>query len=91
MDWSLADARSRRVGVRGRIKRIYDPSNSRVSPFPQYYTVTLYPSKGRVFYLKFQTEEELKRQSFTANEVVEIEADLKLVDQKQILTNVRRI
>jgi hypothetical protein len=52
--------------------------------------VTLYPRKGKVFYLKFKTKEELEHQAFTVNETVIVEGPLRMIDGKQILTNVKR-
>ena len=91
MDWSVMDSKARKVQVKGRINKIYDPKPAHVPPLSNYYTATLYPAKGRVFYLKFKTESELKKQAITENELVIVEADLRLIDGKQILTNVRRV
>lgn len=91
MDWSVMDSKARKVQVKGRISKIYEPKSAHVPPLSNYYTATLYPVKGRVFYLKFKIESELKKQAITENELVIVEADLRLIDGKQILTNVRRV
>lgn len=91
MDWSVMDSKARKVQVKGRINKIYDSMHYHVPPLSNYYTATLYPAKGRVFYLKFKTESEMKKQAITENELVIVEADLRLIDGKQILTNVRRV
>lgn len=90
MDWSIIEGEPKKVIVKGRINAIF-PLGWEVRPLSNYLTVTLYPSKGKVFYLKFSTEEELKRQSFTVNEIVVVEGILRIIDGKQIIANVKRI
>lgn len=91
VDWSIIAGEPRKVKVKGRIDTIFDDLTvANCTPLSNYYTVTLYPRKGKVFYLKFKTKEELERQTFTVDETVVVEGILRCVDGKQIVTNVKR-
>ena len=90
MDWSIANSKATKKLVKGRIRKIYSPADANVSPLSNYYTATL-KIKRETVYLKFPTEAELKRQSIVENEVVVVEGDLRIIDGKKILTNVKRV
>ena len=85
MNWSVIEGKSRKVKVKGKIHAIFDDLDVTTSP-----AVTLYPRRGRVYYLKFNTKEELESQAFTVDETVVVEGTLRCVDGKQIVTNVKR-
>ena len=90
-DWSVIEGEPRKVKVKGRINAIFDDLTvATTSPLSDYYAVTLYPQRGRVYYLKFKTKEELERQAFTVDEKVIVEGILRCVDGKQIVTNAKR-
>lgn len=90
-NWSVIEGKPKEVKVKGKIHAIFDDlSAATISPLSDKYAVTLYPRKGRVYYLIFDTKEELERQAFTVDETVVIEGTLRLVDGKQIVTNVKR-
>ncbi|MGD0070892.1 MAG: hypothetical protein ABSB71_04965 [Candidatus Bathyarchaeia archaeon] len=89
MNWSAIEGKPREVKVKGKIHAIFDyvPTNS---PLSDYYEVTLYPTKGKIYRLKFKKKEDLERQAFTVDETVIVEGRLRIVDSQQILTNVKR-
>jgi hypothetical protein len=89
--WSVIEGEPRKIKIKGKIHAIFDDLDvATVPPLPNYYTVTLYPRRGRVYYLKFKTKEELERQGFTADETIIIEGTLRCMDGKQIVTNAKR-
>jgi len=91
MGCSVIEGEPRKVKVKGKIHAIIDDLNvAHYPPLSDYYTVTLYPLIGEVFYLKFKTKKELQRQAFTVDETVIVEGFFRCADGKQILTNVKR-
>jgi hypothetical protein len=89
--WSAIQGDPRKIKIKGKIHAIFDDLDvAHVPPLPNCYTVTLYPRRGRVYYLKFGTKEELERQRFSADETVIVEGILRCVDGKQIVTNAKR-
>lgn len=89
MSWSTIEGKTREVKVKGKIHAIffYAPTNR---PLPDCYEVTLYPTKGKIYRLKFKKKEDLERQAFVVGETVIVEGRLRIVDSQQILTNVKR-
>ena len=59
-DASIVEEKGKRVAVQGKVYAIIRP-NYTYSPFKNYGTVSLYPRKGKVKYLKFKTKQELER------------------------------
>jgi hypothetical protein len=85
MKWSVIEGKPKEVKGKGKIYAIFDDIDVTSSP-----AVTFYPRKGSVYYLKFNTKEDLERQAFTVDETVIIEGTLRCVDGKQTVTNVKR-
>ncbi len=61
------------VIIQGKVYAIIAPGEADYSPYDKYFTVSIYPRKGRVKYLKFKTKEERDKWSFErgANYVIE--------------------
>ncbi len=60
-DVSVVDRPGRRVMLQGRINAVVSPDEASFSPFGDHFTVTLYPRRGRVKYLKFGTRHAQER------------------------------
>lgn len=92
LKWRVIDGEPKKVKIKGKIHAIIDDlDKAHYPPLSDYYTVTLYPYPlKKVYYMKFKTKEELERQAFTVDETVIVEGTLRLVDGKQIVTNVKR-
>lgn len=65
-DFSIIEKRGKRVILKGEIHAIISPSEAHYPPFSDYFTVSLYPRKGKmkVKYLKFKTLNELEKWGF---------------------------
>jgi hypothetical protein len=86
MDWSVIEGKPKEVKVKGKIHAIFDDLNvASVSPLSDKYAVSLYPRKGKVYYLIFDRKEDLESQAFTVDE-----GTLRLVDGKQFIINMKR-
>jgi hypothetical protein len=91
MDWSVIEGKPKEVKVKGKIHAIFDDLNvASVSPLSDKYAVSLYPRKGKVYYLIFDRKEDLESQAFTVDETVIVEGTLRLVDGKQFIINMKR-
>ena len=60
-DVSMVERPGRRVVLQGRINAVVSPDEAHFPPFGDHFTVTLYPRRGRVKYLKFGTRHEQER------------------------------
>jgi len=89
MSWSTIEEKPKEVKVKGKIHAIFDyvPTSR---PLPDYYEVTLYPIKGKIYRLKFKKKEDLESQAFVVDETVIVEGKLRIIDSQQILTNVKK-
>lgn len=57
-DALVVEKQGKRVAVQGKVYAII-PRDYTYSPFGNYATVSLYPRKGKVKYIKFKTQREL--------------------------------
>ena len=92
-DFNVIERHGTRVIVRGEIRAIVDADDPRYRypPFSDYSTVTLYPRKGRVKYLKFRTQDELKKWGFIEGKRIRCEGCLHEVDGKEIVFDVTKV
>ena len=89
-DCSVIEERGKRVIVRGRVNAII-PANYTYSPFRNYLTVSLYPRKGRVKYLKFRTQQELDRWAFKQDASFIILGCMHIADGKEVVFDVTQV
>jgi len=87
-DVSVAEKEGRRVILQGVIYAIISPDEAHYPPFSNYFTVSLYPRRGKVKYLKFQTQEELKKWNFTGGSKIKCEGCLHEVDGKDVVFDI---
>ena len=90
-DASLADRHGRRVASRGRVNAVASPQEAAFTPFGLWHTVTLYPRKGKVKYLKFRTSQELGRWPFARDETYEVNGCFHVVDGKELIFDITRV
>ena len=57
-DYTTIEPKHNKVMVQGRVYAVVSPDEAHYPPFSDYFTVSLYPSKGKVKYLKFRTKED---------------------------------
>jgi len=89
-DASLVEKQGKQVAVQGKVYAIIPPDYT-YSPFRNYATVSLYPRKGKVKYLKFKTREELERWSFERESSFIVHGCLHVVDGKELVFNLVRV
>jgi len=70
------------VILQGYVYEVIDPKDAYYPPYSDYLTVSLYPRKGRVKYLKFKTRKELDKWSFEMEEDYTVEGCLHLAGGK---------
>jgi len=87
-DVCVVDSKGTRVILQGRINAIIAPNEANYSPFADYYTVSLYPRKGRVKYLKFETKEELDRWGLSREDHIRCQGCLHNADGREIVFDV---
>lgn len=90
-DVSVVEKQGRRVILQGDICAIYNPDTAHVPPFSDYFTVTLHPHEGRRKYLKFRTQNELKKWGFIRGKRIRCEGCLHEVDRKEIVFDVTKV
>ncbi|HEX74547.1 MAG TPA: ricin-type beta-trefoil lectin domain protein [Dehalococcoidia bacterium] len=93
-DCSVIEKRGKRVIVQGRVYAIIDTeglTKANYSPFAKYLTVSLYPRKGRVKYLKFKTQQELDRWSFEKDNSFIVHGCLHVADGKELVFDVTQV
>lgn len=93
-DCSVIEERGKRVIVRGKVYAIVDSEGLRqavYSPFAHYLTVSLYPRKGRVKYLKFKTQPELDRWSFEQGTSFVVHDCLHIANGKELIFDVTEV
>ena len=88
-DFSMIKRHGTRVIVQGGIRAIDE--DHQYPPFSDHFTVTLYPRKGRVKYLKFRTQDELKKWGFIEGKRIRCEGCLHEVDGKEIVFDVTKV
>jgi len=93
-DFNVIERHGTRVIVQGEIRAIVDADDPRYRypPFSDYSTVSLRPlSKGKTKYLKFRTQDELKKWGFIEGKRVRCEGCLHEVDGKEIVFDVTQV
>ena len=88
-DFSMIKRHGTKVILQGAI-RVID-NDHQYTPFSDYFTVTLYPHKGRVKYLKFRTRDELDKWGFREKRRIRCEGCLHEVDGKEIVFDVTKV
>ena len=89
-DASVVEKRHNPVAVQGRVYAIIPP-NYTYSPFKSYATVSLYPRRGKVKYLKFKTQEELRRWPFEENKSFIVHGCLHIADGKELVFDISEV
>lgn len=90
-DVSVIEKRGRRVVLQGVIYAIVSPGEAHYPPFSDYFTVSLYPRRGRVKYLKFKTQDELKKWGFIQKERIRCEGCLHEADGREIVFDITKV
>jgi len=86
----VANAKGRKVIVQGRVNAVVD-TPGRFSPFADYLTVSLYPRKHPVKYLKFRTLDDLTRWGLVRNMQIKCEGCLHVVNGKELVFDVAKV
>jgi len=89
-DVSMADAQGRRVILQGRVNAVVNTLPG-FTPFSDYFTVSLYPRKSPVKYLKFGTLDDLNKWGLVRGMRIKCEGCLHLVDGKELMFDVTRV
>ena len=90
-DCSVIDERGKREIVQGRVYAIISEDTLAIanySPFATYLTVSLYPRKGRVKYLKFKTQAELNHWPFEEGKSFIVHGCLHIADGKELVFDI---
>lgn len=90
-DVSVVEKRGKRVILQGVIHAIVSPDEAHYPPFSDYFTVSLYPHKGRVKYLKFRTQNELKKWGLIREKRIMCEGCLHEADGKEIVFDITKV
>ena len=90
-DVSVVEKQGKRVILQGNIYAIVSPDEAHYSPFSNYFTVSLYPRKGRVKYLKFRTKDELNQWGFVQETQIRCEGCLHVADGKEVVFDVAKV
>jgi len=90
-DVSVAEKEGRKVVLQGKIHCIINHNEAYYPPFSDYLTVSLYPRKGRVKYLKFKTQDEFKKWGFIREKRIRCEGCLHEVDGREIIFDITKV
>jgi len=93
-DCSVVDKAGKKVAVQGRVYAIIDAEgikHANYSPYSEYLTVSLYPRKGKVKYLKFETQEELEKWGFGHNVRYVVHGCMHIVDGKELVFGITKV
>lgn len=90
-DVSVVEKQGKRVILQGDIYAIVSPDEAHYPPFSNYFTVSLYPRKGRVKYLKFKTRDELNQWGFIRETRIRCEGCLHKADGKEVVFDVAKV
>lgn len=92
-DFNVIERHGTKVSIQGKIQAIVnaDDPGYRCSPFSDYSTVSLSPSKGKMKYLKFRTRNELENWDFIEEERIRCEGCLHEVDGKKIVFGITNV
>lgn len=88
-DFSVIKMPGTKVIIQGVIRAI--DGNHQYPPFADCFTVSIYPRKGRVKYLKFRTQDELNKWNFSEGDRIRCEGCLHEVDRKEIVFGVTKV
>ncbi|MBI4283903.1 MAG: hypoxanthine phosphoribosyltransferase [Chloroflexi bacterium] len=91
-DVSVVERQGIRSVLQGEVHAIQsDFSVSVFTPFGDYFTVSLYPRKGRVKYLKFRTQDELNKWGFVVGTRIRCEGCLHWADGREVVFDVNKV
>ena len=93
-DCSVIDERGKREIIQGRVYAIISEdklASVNYSPFATCLTVSLYPRKGKVKYLKFKTQEELNHWSFEEGESFTVHGCSHIADGKELVFDITQV
>lgn len=90
-DVSVVEKLGKRSILQGVIYAIVGPDEAHYPPFSDYFTVSLYPRKGRVKYLKFRTQDELKKWGLIREKRIRCEGCLHEADGKEIVFDITKV
>jgi hypothetical protein len=86
-DASEIEMPGKRVILQGRVYAII-PAGYTYSPYKDYATVSLYPQKGKVKYLKFRTDDELKKWAFEKDVKFIVRGCMHIIDGKELVFDI---
>jgi hypothetical protein len=89
-DVSVAEKKGKHVEVSGRVYAIIPPDYT-YSPFRNFATVSLYPRRGKVKYLKFRTQQELDRWHFEEKKRYAAHGCFHIVDGKELVFDITEV
>jgi len=90
-DVSVIEKHGRKSIFQGKVYAVIRPGEAHYSPFADYCTVSLYPSKGRVKYLKFESAKDLTKWAFVAGERIRCEGCLHIADGYELVFDVKKV
>ncbi|MEA1895183.1 MAG: hypothetical protein U9N36_08295 [Euryarchaeota archaeon] len=92
-DFNVIERHGTKVIIQGKIQAIVDADDPRYrySPFSDYSTVSLRPSKGKMKYLKFRTRNRLENWDFIEEERIRCEGCLHEMDGKEIAFDITKV
>lgn len=94
-DCDVIEKKHTAVIIQGKVYAIVAPKEAYYPPYSNYYTVSLYPRKGSVKYLKFKTKKERDKWSFEVGAIYTIEGCLHLAGGKflgtELVFNVTKV
>ena len=89
-DTNRVEKNGKRVLVQGKVYAII-PANYTYSPYANYATVSLYPRKGPVKYLKFKTNGELERWHFERDKSYVVDGCFHIVNGKELIFDISSV
>lgn len=90
-DFSVIEKEGKRVILQGVIYAVISPHKAHYRPFSNYFTVSLYPEKGKVKYLKFGTKDEIEKWNFIREKRIRCEGCLHRVDDKELVFDIANV
>ena len=90
-DVAVIDRPGRKAMIQGKVKAVVGPEEAHFPPFSDYQTVSVYPRRGRVKYLKFATQEERDRWGFAQGGRIRCQGCLHEADGKELVFDVAEV